>query len=167
MHIPVSPDNPMAFYVISKQTAQVCFLLLSIRRIFQLVKLHLNGRITLQLFRVSPHLNNFIFHLSFKVFIEYCMRKGIVRSIQEIRKLQHRNALGNVQGDWILVAVCLFWSQNLLKWVYSIWIYGSSQKLHSNTTAEQSIAKRDSEVKETQNTDLEQKPVEEDHNWVP
>lgn len=38
------------------------------------------------------------------------------------------------------------------------------QKLHSNTTAEQSVAKHDSEVKETQNTDLEQKPVEEDHN---
>lgn len=73
--------------ILSPKCKALCFPLLSSMRFFKLAKLPLSGSFTLQLFSLSPDLNNSIFHLSFKALIEYFMKKGVVSRMQEIGKM--------------------------------------------------------------------------------
>lgn len=73
--------------ILSPKCKALCFSVLSFMRFFQLTKLPLSGSFILQLFSLSPDLNNSIFHLSFKAFIEYFMKEGMVRGVQEIGKM--------------------------------------------------------------------------------
>lgn len=85
MHIPVSLGNPMAFYLISNQSPQVHGDTASqvqdsieLHEVFPAYQVPFEWQLYPAAFQPFSCLNNFVFHLSFKIFIEYIVRKGVI-----------------------------------------------------------------------------------------